>query len=193
MRMGLGLGLAVLLFSLTGNSVSAAELAGVKLEDSARLADAGPELVLNGAGIRTRAFFKVYVGALYLTEKKTDAAAVLSDPGPKRVAIHMVRDISSESLASALSDGLTANHSEAELAPLQARIKDLLAILTADKEIKTGNVIFLDYLPGIGTRVTANGQAKGTIPGEDFNRALLKVWLGEKPADASLKKGMLGG
>lgn len=184
---------AVLLWSQTGVSAGAVELAGVKLEETARLADTGPELVLNGAGIRTRAFFKVYVGALYLKEKKSEAAAVLADAGPKRVAIHMVRDISSESLASALNDGLTANHSEAELGLLQARIKDLLAILTADKDIKAGNVIFLDYLPGTGTRVTANGQAKGTIPGEDFNRALLKVWLGEKPADASLKKGMLGG
>lgn len=191
--MRIGLGLAFLVFSLTGASISAAELAGVKLEEKARLTDAGPELVLNGAGIRTRAFFKVYVGALYLKEKKTEAAAVLSDADPKRVAIHMVRDISSESLASALNDGLTANHSEAELAPLQARIKDLLAILTADKEIKTGNVIFLDYLPGAGTRITANGQQRSTLPGADFNRALLKVWLGDKPVDAGLKKGMLGG
>jgi hypothetical protein len=39
-----------------------------------------------------------------------------------------------------------------------------------------------------------NGQARGTaIPGEDFYTAVLRVWLGEKPADSGLKKGLVGG
>ena len=54
-------------------------------------------------------------------------------------------------------------------------------------------MILLDYLPGAGTRVTVSGDDKGTIPGEEFNRALLRIWLGDQPADASLKKAMLGG
>jgi hypothetical protein len=35
--------------------------------------------------------------------------------------------------------------------------------------------------------------AKGTMPSENFNRALLTVWLGAQPADGGLKKAMLGG
>jgi hypothetical protein len=54
-------------------------------------------------------------------------------------------------------------------------------------------VILIDYLPGSGTRITVNGAAKGTIAGEDFNRALLRIWLGDNPADSDLKKGLLGG
>ena len=45
----------------------AAEVAGVKLDDSISLG--GKTLVLNGAGVRTRAVFKVYAMGLYLTKK----------------------------------------------------------------------------------------------------------------------------
>ena len=54
-------------------------------------------------------------------------------------------------------------------------------------------VIYLDYIPGRGTRVTINGESKGLIAGRDFNNALLDIWLGEEPADKGLKKAMLGG
>lgn len=185
--------LVFLLIGLSAISAWAAEVGGVKVEEKSRFAEAGPELLLNGAGIRTKVFFKVYVGALYLTEKKTDAKAVLADAGPKRVAMHMLRDLSAQDLVAALNDGLNANHTEAELAPLAARIKEFTAIMTADKDIRTGGVILLDYIPGTGTRMTVNGAVKGTIPGDDFYRALLKIWLGDKPVDAGLKKAMLGG
>ena len=80
-----------------------------------------------------------------------------------------------------------------ELARLDPQVKQLDKIFTAVKAVKKGDVVLLDYLPGAGTRVTVRGEDKGTIPGEDFNRALLRIWLGESPADASLKKAMLGG
>lgn len=171
----------------------AAELEGVKLPDSARVSDAGPDLVLNGAGLRTRVFFRVYVGALYLTKKTTAANAIISDTGAKRVALHMLRELSSDQFVSALEDGLKNNHGAEELTKLDARIKQLRAIFDAVKTAKIGDVIYIDYLPGAGTRITVNGAVKGAIPGEDFNRALLRIWLGDSPADSDLKKGMLGG
>ena len=61
------------------------------------------------------------------------------------------------------------------------------------KAAKSGDTILLDYVPGTGTRVLINGESKGMIPGEEFNRALLRIWLGDQPADAALKKAMLGG
>jgi long-chain acyl-CoA synthetase len=38
-----------------------------------------------------------------------------------------------------------------------------------------------------------NGAAKGTIPGDAFNVALTRIWLGDKPVQADLKKALLGG
>ena len=46
---------------------------------------------------------------------------------------------------------------------------------------------------GAGTAVAKNGETLGTIDGDDFNTALLAIWLGERPADRGLKKRLLGG
>jgi long-chain acyl-CoA synthetase len=180
-----------LLVAMAWPSAFAAEIDGVKIPDRVTLGKA--DLVLNGAGVRTRAFFRVYVGALYLPQKTTSAQAVLAEAGARRVAMHMLRDLTAEQLFSALNDGLKANHAPADLAKLEPQVKRLEAIFGAVKAAKTGDVIQLDYVPGAGTSVTVNADGKGTIPGEEFNRALLRIWLGEQPADAALKKAMLGG
>jgi len=172
---------------------AAAELEGVKMPDTTRLADGGPELVLNGMGLRTRFFFRVYVGALYLTKKTTAANVVINGDGAKRVALRMLRELSAEQFVSALEDGLKNNHSADELVKLDSWIKKLRAMFDEIKTAKAGDVIFIDYLPGTGTRITVNGTIKGVLPGETFNRALLRIWFGENPADSDLKQGMLGG
>ncbi len=184
--------LAVISVACLPLAAAAAEVEGVKVPDRARLSDAGPELALNGAGVRTRFFFRVYVGALYLAQKSTAARAVIDDPGAKRMALHMLRELSAEQFVSALEDGLKNNHAAAELARLEPRIKQLRTIFDAVKTAKPGDVIYIDYLPGAGTRITVNGAVRGVIAGEDFNRALLRIWLGDDPADGDLKKGLLG-
>lgn len=168
--------------------VSAIEVADVKVADKISLGSS--ELVLNGAGIRTRAIFKVYVGALYLTEKKSSAAEVLAQKGTKRVSLSLLRDLSAQQLNEAFENGIQANHSAAEVEALKPRIAELLSLFTDGKK---GDVILLDFLPESGTVVTLNAAVRGKpIPGEDFYRALLRIWLGDKPVDGDLKKGMLG-
>ena len=88
---------------------------------------------------------------------------------------------------------LEDNVSEAEMNALAPRIKQLSAVMGEMKEAKQGMRITLDWLPGAGTQVTVQGKpAGGPIPGEDFYRALLKIWLGENPVQADLKKALLG-
>ena len=182
---------AVLGLCLAAGSACAAEVEGVKLADKVPVG--GAELLLNGAGVRTRVFFKVYVGALYIQKKAGAPDAVLGDAGAKRIAMHLLRDLEAEQLLSAFNDGLKKNHAPEQLAKVEPQVKQLDGIFTAVKAVKKGDVVLLDYLPGAGTRVTVRGEDRGTIPGEEFNRALLRIWLGEQPADASLKKAMLGG
>ena len=181
------------LFVCALTAAQAAEVAGVKLDDRLRLAPGGPELVLNGAGIRTRVFFKVYVGGLYLPEKKATTAEALAIAGPKRVAMTMLRDLSAQQLSEALADGIRNNSTAGEQEALKARTDELLAIMNTLGEAKKGDAILLDFLPDSGTRVVVNGQPRGkAIAGDDFYRALLRIWLGDKPVDGDLKKGMLG-
>jgi hypothetical protein len=168
--------------------VLAAEVGGVKLDD--KVSVGGQELVLNGAGIRTRLVFKIYVGSLYLPAKATDLAGVLAK-GPRRVQMSLLRNLSGDELVGALVDGLTANNSPQELDAIKAQTDQLVAIMKAFGEAKEGSVVGLDFIDG-ATNISFNGAAKGSIPGEPFNRALMKIWLGDKPVQADLKKAMLG-
>lgn len=191
-RNGRALAALVLAAAATGLQAQPAELEGVKLEPAAQVA--GTALQLNGAGVRTRAIFKVYVAALYVPQKSTDAAALLAQKGPRRVTLTMLRNVDADSFAGALNDGLKANHTEAQLAGWKAQIDALNASLAAVGEARKGDVIQIEFAPATGTRVLVNGQPRGAaMPGEDFLAALLRIWLGEKPADGSLKKGLLGG
>jgi hypothetical protein len=181
-----------LALACVGGAPQAAEIAGVKLSDSARVGNA--DLLLNGAGVRTRIVVKVYVGALYLTEKKTIAAEAIALKGAKRISLHMLRDLSSEQLSGALDEGLKKNLSAAEQERLQPQLDDLRATMAAVGAVKEKSLLTIDYLPAEGvTRLTLDGAQKGKpIAGEDFYRALMKIWLGDKPVDADLKSGMLG-
>jgi long-chain acyl-CoA synthetase len=172
-----------------GAPVLAAEVGGVKLAD--KVAVGGQDLVLNGAGIRTRVMFKVYVGSLYVPAKATDLAAVLAK-GPRRIQMNILRNLTADQLVDALNDGLKENNTEAELAAVKAQQDQLMSIMKSFGEVKEGNVVALDFVDG-ATVVVFNGAARGTIPGEPFNKALTKIWLGDKPIQADLKKAMLGG
>jgi len=178
---------------LSGGCAVAAEVEGVKLPDTVRFSEGGPELLLNGAGVRTRVFFRVYIGALYLQQKTGSAKSAIAATGAKRIEMHILRDITADQFYSSLNDGLKANLSPAELAKIEPQLKQLEAIFQAVKATRDGDVIRLDYAPSAGTRVTVNGESKGVVPGEEFNRSLLRVWLGSQPVDAALKKAMLGG
>jgi hypothetical protein len=108
--------------------------------------------------------------------------------------MHILQDeITAEQLIAALHDGLAANNQPPELAPLERRIRDLAGIIRQVGKVSQGGTILLDYLPGIGTRFTINGIPRLTIPGEDFNKAMLRIWLGDRPVDGRLKTALLAG
>ena len=171
--------------------VQSAEISGIKIEEKEKLANS--ELTLNGAGLRKRAFFQVYVIGLYLPDRKTAAADVIGAPGAKRVLIHMLRDVDAEQFSSALTDGMKDNLSEAEMKGFEPRIRQLSGIMAGLKEARKGMRITLDWTPA-GTVVTVDGKPSGpVIAGEDFYRALLKIWLGDNPVQPDLKGALLGG
>ncbi len=168
--------------------LAAAEVAGVRFDERAREADT--DLTLTGAGLRKRLFFQVYAIGLYVQDAKADPVA---QPGPKRVQMHMLRDVGAEQFTGALADGIKANQSEAEAKALEPQVSQLGAIMAGLKEAKTGMVIALDWT-GKDTVLRVNGQPAGApIPGEAFYRALLRIWLGPSPVQDDVKKALLGG
>jgi hypothetical protein len=118
---------------------------------------------------------------------------VLAATGVKRIVIHMLRDVDAATFTEALAEGMRANHDEATMKSLEPRMARLSAIMAELKEAKKGMAILLDWQPGAGTVINVDGKPRGKpIEGEEFFRALLRIWLGEKPVQDDLKRALLG-
>jgi long-chain acyl-CoA synthetase len=174
---------------LVAGAACAADIGGVKLDD--KVSVGGQELTLNGAGIRTRAMFKVYVASLYLPAKATTTDAALAK-APRRIQLTLLRDLSGDQLADAVNDGLKEANTPAEVDAVKAQTGEFIAACKSMGPLKEGSVITIDFVDG-ATKVGYNGAAKGSIAGDAFNRALTKVWIGDKPVQGELRKAMLGG
>lgn len=169
----------------------AAEVLGVKLDDSIRVAN--QELKLNGAGVRFKAIFKVYAAGLYLAEKKTAVAEVLAAPGAKRVALVMMRDLSNEELGQSFIAGIKKNSTLQERTKIVNQMMQFGEMFATIPELKKGDIIAVDWVPGVGTVPTYNGKKIAEpLPDIAFYQALLRIWLGDNPADAQLKLNLLG-
>ncbi|MBR8652846.1 chalcone isomerase family protein [Achromobacter sp. Marseille-Q0513] len=181
----------ILAAALAGAPALAAdvEVGGLRVPD--QLSEGGRALVLNGAGVRTKFVVKVYVAALYATAKTSDAAALVNSAEPRRMRLHMLRDVDSKSLDGALQDGLRDNTPKQELEALKEPAQRLSALMASVGSAKEGDVIDLDF-DAKGVSVSDNGKARGRIDDPAFARALLRVWLGENPSQSSLKKALLG-
>jgi hypothetical protein len=185
--------LAITVALLLGPGAHAAtiDLAGVKLDDRASVA--GSPLALNGAGIRYKAVFKVYAAGLYLGEKADTPEAVLAAKGPKRISITMLRDIDSAELGKLFSRGMEDNMDRSAFSRLIPGVLRMSQVFSDHKNLKAGDNFLVDWVPGTGTVLTIKGKVEGEPFKEpEFYDALLRIWLGPKPADHLLKDALLG-
>ncbi len=167
---------------------SARDIAGVSIAEKLQGAD-GAELILNGAGIRSKFVFKVYIAGLYLQNPATESAAVISDPGQKQMLMHFLySEVEKEKLVAAWNEGFEGNLTKEQQEQLAPRIEKFNAMFSTVKE---GDTISIDYLPGKGTIVTVAGQEKGVVEGKDFSDAVFSIWLGKEPVTEDLKKELL--
>lgn len=171
-------------------ALASVEVAGVKFDD--KISAGGQELVLNGAGVRSKLFIKLYAAGLYVTQKSSNAKTVVDAKTARRVQMVMLRDLTADQLADALKDGIDNNASQAELDAIKTEVDQLLGIMRAMKEAKTKQIVALDFSADGKTTVSVNGAARGSVASEPLQRALLKIWLGDKPIQNDLKSAMLG-
>ncbi len=154
----------------------------------------GHTLVLNGAALRKKLFFKVYAAGLYVQTPTHNVETVLSETGPARVRLGLLRDVSGESFIEALDDGLKANLSPEKEKSLAAELDKLRSIMKLIGDVKINDLVDFDYSPTVGTTVNHNGKLIGGPigGGRDLYNAVLAIWLGENTIDKKLKTGMLG-
>lgn len=167
------------------------DIAGVKVEDNAMVA--GTKLQLNGAGIRYKGPFKVYVGELYTTKKVTSWEELVAAPGPKRLSMVMTREIEAGPFGKLLTRGMEDNNPKSEMSKLVPGLIRMSEIFTTQKVLLPGAVIHTDWIPGTGMVVTVNGKVQGEPFKEpEFFKALMGIWLGPQPAYWKLKDNLLG-
>lgn len=183
---------ALILVAALG-SAQAAELEGVKLDE--RIQVDGQALELNGMGLRTRMFFKVYVAGLYLPQRASDAQRAIEGSGAKRIVLVMMRDATADQFCDSIQGGMEANSPPAEIERVRPQTEALFAKIRAVGEARAGMRIVLDYAPSAAaTTLFVDGVPQGApMPGEAFFRALLRIWLGERPGQPELKRALLGG
>ncbi len=155
---------------------------------------AGQVLELNGVGLRAVAWFKGYAAGLYLASRVRTPQQVLAATGAKRLQMRMLVEVDTEEFIKAFHKGIARNAPLAGQPALVERMERFDSLLRAVGKVKKRDVIDLDWLPGRGLQMTLNGQARGEpIPGDDLYAALLLIFIGDKPVDANLKIGLLGG
>lgn len=174
-----------------GAAAATVDVGGVKLEDSTDVR--GNKLVLNGAGVRYKAVFKVYAAGLYLGKKAGTPEEVLAAPGAKRLQITMLREIDSNELGKLFTRGVGDNSPKAEMSKLIPGLIRMGQIFADQKKLATGDVFMIDWVPGAGTVITIKGVPQGEPFKEpEFFNALMRIWLGPQPADWKLKDALLG-
>jgi len=178
--------LALVLTLFFAGAAPAVEIAGVNIEPSVTVNDHA--LKLNGSGIRKKLFVKVYIGSLYSARRLTGAAEALRDNGDKLIRMNFLHsEVDKGKITDAFREGFTNN--SPELAE-SAEVKRFLAFFTHN--FRRGDVVDL-FLGGNGTvLVKHNGKLLGSITSPRLALGILAIYLGDKPADEALKKGMLG-
>ena len=173
-----------------GHAAAAVELGGFKYEDTLKVA--GKDLVLNGAGMRTKFIIKVYSAGLYLPQKESTVEGVLKSDGPRRMRLVMMRDITSDDFGGAFMTGLNNNVSAQDKSKIITQISSYGEMFGQIAAIKKGDILDTDWIPGVGTQCFLNGKKIGAvIPDILFYNSVLRIWLGNKPADSTLKDNLL--
>lgn len=183
-------GLAGLILSL-GVLAAPVEISGIKLDDPLDLR--GTQLSLNGAGIRYKVIFKVYVVGLYLGKKAATSEEAYAAAGSKRISITMLREIDSNELGKAFTKAFEENAPKAEMSRLIPGLIRMGQIFSEQKKLLANDNFTIDWIPGTGTVISVKGKPQGDpIKEPEFFNAMLRIWLGPKPADWKLRDELLG-
>jgi hypothetical protein len=183
-------GLAAMILSL-GVLAAQVEVGGIKIDDVQDVQ--GSQLPMNGAGVRYKAIFKVYVAGLYLGKKVATPDELLAAPGPKRISITLLREIDSNELGKAFTKGFEENTPKGEMSKLIPGLIRMGQIFSEQKKLLPGENFTIDWIPGTGTVISVKGKQQGGPFKEiEFYNALMRIWLGPNPADYKLKEALLG-
>lgn len=182
--------LLIILAAIASLPLSAqVEIGGVKVPSNLKVGE--KLLELNGAGIRKKAIFEIYVGALYVDKKGSDGVALAKANEPMAARLTITSGmVTSDKMYESTLEGFKKS-TGGNTTPIQASIDKFVGLFKKEA-ITKGDVFMMLYTPNVGVSVSKNGKVLETIAGLDFKTALFGIWLGKDPVDEGLKNGMLG-
>jgi Chalcone isomerase-like len=151
----------------------------------------GHKVKLNGVGTGKIEQGNDFAAGLYLVKTARSLPEAVASPGPKRFQLQMLREVDSQALGKLLSNTLNTNVPRTELYGCLPGLAQIGEAFGAKKKLAVGDQFSLDSVMGQGTHVLINGERVGVIKGPEFFGCILKAYLGDQPADAALKKGLL--
>ena len=173
----------------------ALDVAGVSYQPSAKTGSTA--LLLNGAGVRQQASTGLYTAGLYLEKKANTPQEVLKSNGAVQLRLVMLREISAKKMTDLLTQGLIANASDEELSELVSDIFSVATMIHEQGKLLPGDTFQIESHPKEGTTVTIKGGGRNmpatqTLIRPGVFKAMMGIWLGDRPADATLKSALLG-
>jgi hypothetical protein len=184
------LAVAMALVGIGLTAQAAVQIENIRYEDTIVMEQR--QLVLNGAGLRKKVFFKVYSAGLYLGKKASSVDAVMSQSAPVRVQLGLLRNVSASSFVDALKDGLMDNSTSAQQKEIASELNALIDVMNKIGDVKIGDMINFDFSATKGTCVSLNGRMIGEgIGGKALYDAVLRIWLGPKAIDDTLKRALI--
>lgn len=183
--------IALVCAAIASAPVTLAAQTSTRFEPTAQVS--GTKLELNGAGTRYKAIFKVYDMGLYTTRKVSTPAELLALPGPKRLYFVALRELPGTDLGRLFIKGLAENSPKETVQKHTLSTTRFIEIFSARSKMMPGESFAMEFTPGKGTQFFIAGQPQGQPVGDDeFFGMVLKIWIGETPADHLLKDALLG-
>jgi hypothetical protein len=181
--------IAGFLLTLCTTTVPSKDCKGINFPDHAVVE--GTDLTLNGIGLQKATFLRVdvYVGALYVAETSRDPNALIDSGSPQELILHFLRSVNVREVRDQWTKDFVHVVPDRP-ASLMQRVATLNTWLS---DMKRGQRLTFVRQSGEGLKVVIGGVLKGTVPGDDFSRVFMSIWLGAAPPSVALRAGLLGG
>jgi Chalcone isomerase-like len=153
----------------------------------------GVKLALNGVGTRYKAIFKVYDMGLYTSAKAGTMQEAINAPGPKKLHFVAHRELSTTEIGHLFYQGIKDNNSaELNLKHMASAVR-MSEIASVRSKINPGESFSMEFVPGKGLTFFIMDKPQGAAIGDaEFFSMVMKIWLGNVPADYMLKDALLG-
>jgi hypothetical protein len=153
----------------------------------------GKKLVLNGAGVRRRGYYKSNIVALYLPERLTTMDAIMKLDGPRRIQMLLLRDFSQSTVSRIFLADFKQAATDTEFKTLINEVAEIGAIYNNVKRVEQGDKVNIDWQPGAGIIASLNDRQLNEKPinSELGYQIYLRMFLGATvPED--LRNRLLG-